>query len=288
MQLHVYQGISPANKNGLSARLNLPHPEGVSVQAGDAVLLLDPVAREGACYGYASVMLCELSSGLRCTAQPLYLNRLDVDHCFDLPGDAGEWHTIDAEALRVFGGAAGVLDYLRQRSLYALLDQRLGGVREQAGTYQVRVRDAIARLYAESQDAPTLTHPARAAVQDDAFRVAVKGLYRFRCGVCGVSRVSPGGRFEVEAVHIYPKASQGSDDLRNGLALCRLHAWAFEQGLFGLDDGGRVVPHPELPVEPAYEAISRYAGKVLELPQDERFAPHALFLAAHRGMHGVG
>jgi putative restriction endonuclease len=40
----------------------------------------------------------------------------------------------------------------------------------------------------------------------------------------------------VEAAHIVPHGSKGKDDIWNGLALCRLHHWAFDVGWFTLAD----------------------------------------------------
>lgn len=287
MALHVYQGPTLATKSGLAARVTLPFPTHAGVRAGDTLVLLDPVSGEHGCYGFAQVMLCELGSGLRCATQPLYLSRRDLEHCVTLPEGAWEWLTIGSEELAIFGGVAGLVDYLCHRSLSALFADRIGGVREPAGNYQTRVRDAIGQLYRRSLATPALTGAPGPGVQDDAFRVAVKGEYRFRCCVCGVCRISPTGCFEVEAVRIFPKARQGSDDLRNGLALCRTHAWAFEHGLFGLDDNGRVIVHPELPAEAAYTPIRQYAQQPVELPNDERYQPHPVFLEGHRRLHGL-
>jgi predicted restriction endonuclease len=38
------------------------------------------------------------------------------------------------------------------------------------------------------------------------------------------------GKPEVQGAHIYPKGRDGSDDLRNGICLCRRHHWAMDAG----------------------------------------------------------
>ncbi|WP_244531481.1 HNH endonuclease [Halogranum amylolyticum] len=52
----------------------------------------------------------------------------------------------------------------------------------------------------------------------------------------GKSRETPSGDPEVEAAHIYPRSENGADDPRNGLALCKLHHWAFDSGWLAVSD----------------------------------------------------
>lgn len=67
------------------------------------------------------------------------------------------------------------------------------------------------------------------------FRQAIVEAYSYRCTVCGLKINSPDSfSWEVEAAHIVPNRSRGRDDIWNGLALCRLHHWAFDVGWFTL------------------------------------------------------
>ena len=69
------------------------------------------------------------------------------------------------------------------------------------------------------------------------FRQAIIEAYNCKCAVCGMKINSPDGlQWEVEAAHIVPHSSNGKDDIWNGLALCRLHHWAFDVGWFTLND----------------------------------------------------
>jgi putative restriction endonuclease len=47
--------------------------------------------------------------------------------------------------------------------------------------------------------------------------------------------------WEVEAAHIVPHSAHGKDDILNGLALCRLHHWAFDVGWFTLEDNFKIL-----------------------------------------------
>jgi len=60
------------------------------------------------------------------------------------------------------------------------------------------------------------------------FRFDVLKAYQSQCIVCSVSRTDL-----LTAAHICPKSEGGSDDWRNGLALCATHHAAFDRGLFG-------------------------------------------------------
>lgn len=82
---------------------------------------------------------------------------------------------------------------------------------------------------------------ARSAV----FREQVRENYEFKCAVSGIKITTPGGLHEVEAAHVVPLSDGGMDDIRNGLSLCQTLHWAFDRGLFGINDARRVfIPTP--------------------------------------------
>ncbi len=69
------------------------------------------------------------------------------------------------------------------------------------------------------------------------FRQAVVEAYDCKCAFCGMKINSPDSlSWEVEAAHIVPHSYKGKDDIWNGLALCRLHHWAFDVGWFTLQN----------------------------------------------------
>jgi len=74
------------------------------------------------------------------------------------------------------------------------------------------------------------------------FRHIVIESYDCRCSVCGLKINSPDNIYwEVEAAHIVPHGKNGKDDVWNGIALCRLHHWAFDVGWFSLTDDYKVM-----------------------------------------------
>jgi len=69
------------------------------------------------------------------------------------------------------------------------------------------------------------------------FRFTVFKRYGPRCAVCGLAIA-----LLLEAVHLCPFGSGGTDDPRNGLVLCRNHHRAFDEKLFSIEpEAGRII-----------------------------------------------
>ena len=68
-----------------------------------------------------------------------------------------------------------------------------------------------------------------------AFRKRVLQHYDYKCVLCNSGMKSAGEASELDAAHIVPRSVLGVDDVRNGLALCKPHHWAFDLGLWCVD-----------------------------------------------------
>ncbi|WP_117592349.1 HNH endonuclease [Haloprofundus halophilus] len=150
---------------------------------------------------------------------------------------------------------------------------------------------ADSELHEKVKRTPELTEPERQEktttrkARSAAFRSGIKELYEYKCAVCGANRMTPSGRPEVEAAHIYPRSENGQDDFRNGLSLCKLHHWAFDNGWLGLrDDLTLLVKHR--PQVAGFAEFSSLEGTKLILPPDERYHPAKIYLREHRALHG--
>lgn len=114
------------------------------------------------------------------------------------------------------------------------------------------------------------------------FRDAVLNNFGGRCGITELAV-----RELLIASHILPWGTCVAERLnvRNGLALSRLHDAAFDQGLIAFDDSLRLVVSPrlnaELPQRAVAENFAAYAGEPLRLPDDAAL-PDLAFLAEHR------
>lgn len=147
-----------------------------------------------------------------------------------------------------------------------------------------------ARLEKESNEKePRKTEPPSyvertVKLRDRLFEKRVKKNYRYSCAVCGKSRFTKVGRPEAESAHIFPSDKDGSNDFRNGIALCKLHHWAFENGLFSLKDDYSIIIERRIRNLRDYEDISRFENGKIRLPKE--YLPHPKFLKAHRTLHG--
>jgi putative restriction endonuclease len=87
--------------------------------------------------------------------------------------------------------------------------------------------------------------------RDIRFRLRLLPIYRFSCVLCGVKILLPSGITLVEAAHIHQFSDSRNDDVTNGIALCRNHHWAFDQGLWTLGPALDVVVAKEAFLEEA-------------------------------------
>lgn len=75
--------------------------------------------------------------------------------------------------------------------------------------------------------------------RDARFKPQVLRAYSYRCAVCGYALKL------ADAAHIVPVSHpRGTDHVNNGLALCRLHHAAYDNGLLGVQSSYRIVLNP--------------------------------------------
>ena len=101
-----------------------------------------------------------------------------------------------------------------------------------------------------------------------AFRKSVLTQYGNRCAICRAGLLAPAGLYGVEAAHVVPRSEWGADDVRNGIALCKNHHWAFDAGLFGVGDDLKVFVPPSVAVISANKSLAILHGKKIQLATD--------------------
>jgi putative restriction endonuclease len=125
-------------------------------------------------------------------------------------------------------------------------------------------------------------------VRGQAFRKVIRRLYRDSCSMCELRLVTDRGRSIMEAAHIIPFAESHNDDPRNGIALCPVHHWCFDQGLTGITPDYRIVVAEELTEDlPTNDRILALRGRSLRLPNDELLYPHRSALERHLRAHAL-
>ena len=111
---------------------------------------------------------------------------------------------------------------------------------------------------------------------------SVQGEYHFTCAICEL-RFRLGDLVEATAAHIVPKHKSGTDDPRNGLALCRTHHWAFDAGVFSVDTDYRVQLSPAMERADVQNfGLVALGSKLILLPGNDALRPHPDALAWHR------
>lgn len=79
------------------------------------------------------------------------------------------------------------------------------------------------------------------AFRESRFRPEVLQAYSYRCAVCGCALKL------VDAAHIIPVSHpKSNDDINNGIALCRLHHAAYDNGLLGIRSTYEIILNPDV------------------------------------------
>ncbi len=121
------------------------------------------------------------------------------------------------------------------------------------------------------------------AARDQGFRRIVVNTYDHRCALCGVRIITPEGHTVVDAAHIVPWSRSKNDDIRNGMALCKLCHWAFDEGMMGVSDSYAVITSPQIAANPNVPGfLLTLCGRGIITPQDHDLWPAQEYLADHR------
>jgi putative restriction endonuclease len=120
-------------------------------------------------------------------------------------------------------------------------------------------------------------------IRDQGFRKAVVRVYDHRCAFCGVRMLTVDGHSVVDAAHIVPWRITHNDDPRNGMALCRLCHWTFDEGLTSVSAKYTMLLSSDL------RTSLNFPGHLLTLesrpilgPGDKNFLPDQESLVWHR------
>lgn len=116
-----------------------------------------------------------------------------------------------------------------------------------------------------------------------AFRGVIMKLYDYTCSVCRFRIITLDGASVVDAAHIIPFTISHDDGIGNGFALCKLHHWAFDNGLISLDDKYKLI------VSTAFEEKGHKAmllktlqSQIILLPKQKPFCPSLQSIRWHR------
>jgi len=172
--------------------------------------------------------------------------------------------------------------YFSPEAQAALLNQ--GSVNQEAYQYSEtllqRAKDNLRERLPDGAD-------YQPASRDQGFRRAIMSAYNHHCAFCGLKVLTPDGHTAADAAHIIPWSQTHNDAVDNGMSLCKLCHWGFDEKLLaasaqyivivsGLVNGAYNVPNH----------LPSLAGRALKLPDEKAFWPSLEGLKRHRqGMY---
>uniref|UniRef100_C6E152 HNH nuclease n=1 Tax=Geobacter sp. (strain M21) TaxID=443144 RepID=C6E152_GEOSM len=121
------------------------------------------------------------------------------------------------------------------------------------------------------------------AARYQGFRRIIVTSYDHRCALCGVRIITPEQHTAVDAAHIIPWSESRNDDVRNGMALCKLCHWAFDRGMIGVSDRYNVITSRHIGAEPNVPGfLTTLAGRSIIPPANPELWPAKEYLSQHR------
>lgn len=120
-------------------------------------------------------------------------------------------------------------------------------------------------------------------VRAQGFRKAIVKLYEHRCALCGIRMLTPEGHTLVEAAHIVPWRESQNDKPQNGMALCRLCHWSFDEGLMSVGRDYEVLVSPVVRQDNNFPGhMETLTGRGIFKPQKINYWPEQENLDVHR------
>lgn len=156
----------------------------------------------------------------------------------------------------------------------------IGTITKEAFEYSRELLDRSRGVF-KIEEAPTMDEEYRTESRSVAFRRVVVHAYDHTCAVCGIRLLTPEGRTAVAAAHIIPWSHSHNDDPRNGLALCGLHHWTFDNGLITVTPAYEITVSATVPTEDTTAALRELAGKTIREPSDSYLRPASIALKWH-------
>jgi putative restriction endonuclease len=162
--------------------------------------------------------------------------------------------------------------------------------------HQALWHQAIINQYATDYSTEIIEHPEKLPneikeispilyqkARSQGFRKAIVKIYKHRCALCGIRILTPEGHTIIEAAHIIPWSETQNDKPQNGMALCRLCHWSFDEGLMGVDTEYNVLISPKVQQDGNYSGhMEMLSNRGIIKPKDELFWPSQENLEHHR------
>ncbi|MDJ0599966.1 MAG: HNH endonuclease [Crocosphaera sp.] len=143
---------------------------------------------------------------------------------------------------------------------------------EEAGTKEVEERETARKFYMR-----------KSLVRDSFFRKAVIHAYDYRCSLCQLRVIKSLSQSIVDGAHIKPFAQFYDNKIDNGISLCKNHHWAFDRGIFSIDNNYQVLISDNFSEDsPNTKPIREFQGETILLPNSPTYFPSLEAIQWHR------
>lgn len=120
-------------------------------------------------------------------------------------------------------------------------------------------------------------------VRKQGFRRTITKIYEHRCALCGIRMLTPEGHTVVEAAHVIPWSKTHDDKPTNGMALCKLCHWSFDEGLMGVGKEYNILVSDRVRVDKNLPGhILTLSDRLIYTPEEKAFWPKEENLKWHR------
>lgn len=183
-----------------------------------------------------------------------------------------------------------------ERIFSAYPDRRWGvvpGLPDPVSNNQIREAEQAIRELSDGEFAlfdnerSVVEAPVRKKARNAAFRSNLLRVYGATCMVSGEILHTPNGLLNLDAAHIIPVETGGSDDVRNGLLLGKDIHWAFDKGLFSISENHQVLLSGYVRGVDQCEIVKRLEGSLLRTGSSS-LSPHPDALNWHREHRFLG
>lgn len=123
----------------------------------------------------------------------------------------------------------------------------------------------------------------KSVLRNASFRKAIVHIYEYKCAFCHLSVTHSFKQSIVDAAHIKPLAQFYDSNINNGLSLCKNHHWAFDNGLFTIDDNYKIIISSHFKeYSPNCRSMREFNGEQLLLPKFNLHYPRIDAIQWHR------
>lgn len=123
----------------------------------------------------------------------------------------------------------------------------------------------------------------QAVSRDQGFRRAIVSAYDHHCAFCGLKVLTPDGHTAADASHIVPWSITHNDAIDNGMALCKLCHWGFDEGLLTASSQYAVIVSGLINADYNVSAhLPSLATRPLTLPTKQAYWPSHEALKWHK------